>query len=123
MPMQIVMKPEYSEEHSRCFADVEIVRNDGVVVFVCNQQTDGISIKTVTHEFFAEIDAQEFQEEMRQYFGSGAEFSYEEFDIVIGGSCITDDRRNRFLIHIVDVCGFRLGECGPVRDFQIKRGA
>jgi len=120
--MQIVMKPEYSEEHSMCFADVEIVRNDGEVVFCCNQQMDGISAKTITQEFFAEIDAQEFKDELKQYFGNDAEFSCEDFDIVIDGRCITDDRRNQFLIHIVDVCGFRLGDRGPVRDFQSKRG-
>lgn len=120
--MQVVMKPEYSTEHSMCFADVEIIRNDGTVVFVCNQQTDGISLKTITQEFFAEIDSQRFHMEMRGWFGSTAEFSCEVFDILVDGKEMTDGERVKFLIHIVDVCGFRLGDRGPVRDFQPKRG-
>ncbi len=116
--MKIEFSPEWSEEFMACFADVDLVRKDGKVVFSTNQQTDGISIKTVVREFFAEIDAEEFQSEVKSYFGRDAEFSGEEFDIMVNGVVIGDDLRDAFLIHIVDECGFRLTDHGPVREFQ-----
>lgn len=117
--MQIRFQPAYSEQHGMCFADVEIIRNDGAVVFSTNQQTDGISLITVATEYFAEVDIPEFQAELLRYFGASAEFSSDtDFRIHVQGQPITDDALHRFLIHAVDECGFMLGMQGPIREFQ-----
>lgn len=116
--MKMIFKPEYDEFISACFSDVLIMRDsDQTIAFVCNQQTDGISFATVAREFFAEIDIPIFREEIERYFNGTAEFSETEFDIVVDGRAISNSERDRFLIHLVDVCGFRLSETGPVRDF------
>lgn len=116
--MKIEMKPEWSDEFQMCFSDIEIVRADGEVVFATNQPTDNVTMVSIVKEYFAEVDIEEFQAEVRSWFGDGAEFTCDEFDIMKDGKAISDTERNEFLIHAVDNCGFRVAGGGAVRDFK-----